>query len=214
MTLHRSGGITLTPKMECTDAEQLTIGELGRLTGLPVKRIHYYERRGLLEPTSRSKAGYRLYGREEVARLEFIKRAKLLGLTLEEIRELVELAARYNEGQILSRLEDVPVAKLRETAQKIEKLSAFREKLVNAAACLATSAAAAIRKRGSSLPATGPRLLDPGPSPSCPYSPECLEGWGSRRFPCKIPNKQGFRAFIVLDIFDNLPCPASQGHAM
>jgi DNA-binding transcriptional MerR regulator len=93
LTLHRSGGITLAPKMECTDAELLTIGELARLTGLPVKRIHYYERRGLLEPTSRSKAGYRLYGREEVARLEFIKRAKLLGLTLEEIRELVELAA-------------------------------------------------------------------------------------------------------------------------
>ncbi|MDQ3794770.1 MAG: MerR family transcriptional regulator, partial [Actinomycetota bacterium] len=65
------------------DAELLKIGELARLTGLPVKRIHYYERRGLLKPSARSETGYRLYGAEEVARLEFIKRAKLLGLTLE-----------------------------------------------------------------------------------------------------------------------------------
>jgi DNA-binding transcriptional MerR regulator len=93
--------------MERTDAELLKIGQLARLTGLPVKRIHYYERRGLLEPSARSETGYRLYGAEEVARLEFIKRAKLLGLTLEEIRELVGLAARCNEGEIVPRLEEV-----------------------------------------------------------------------------------------------------------
>ncbi len=130
MTLHRSGGITLAAKMERTDAELLKIGELARLTGLPVKRIHYYERRGLLEPTARSEAGYRLYGREEAARLEFIKRAKLLGLTLEEIRELVGLAAKCNEGEIVPHLEEVLEAKLRETERKIEELSTFRENLV------------------------------------------------------------------------------------
>ncbi len=67
----------------------MKIGDVARLSGLPVKRIRYYERRGLLEPATRSEAGYRVYGAEEVARLEFIKRAKLLGLTLKEIRELV-----------------------------------------------------------------------------------------------------------------------------
>jgi MerR family Zn(II)-responsive transcriptional regulator of zntA len=116
--------------MERTDAELLKIGELARLMGLPVKRIHYYERRGLLEPASRSDVGCRLYSREEAARLEFIKRAKLLGLTLEEIRELVELAARCNEGQLIPRLEDVLDSKLRETERKIEELFAFRENLL------------------------------------------------------------------------------------
>jgi DNA-binding transcriptional MerR regulator len=130
LTLHRSGGITLAPTMVHRDAGLLKIGELARLTDLPVKRIHYYERRGLLEPASRSETGYRLYGREEAARLEFIKRAKLLELTLEEIRELVESAARCNEGQILPRLEDVLATKLRETERKIEELSAFRENLL------------------------------------------------------------------------------------
>jgi DNA-binding transcriptional MerR regulator len=130
LTLHGGGGITLAVKMERMDPKLLKIGELARLTGLPVKRIHYYERRGLLDPASRSEAGYRLYGREEAARLEFIKRAKLLGLTLEEIRELVKLAARCNEGQILPRLEDVLDAKLRETERRIEELCAFRENLL------------------------------------------------------------------------------------
>jgi MerR family transcriptional regulator, copper efflux regulator len=123
-------GLHLTSMKETTRPPELTIGEVAALTGLPVKRIHYYERRGLLEPPPRSAAGYRLYGTEEVARLEFVKRAKLLGLTLEEIRELVALATRCNEGQIVPRLEEVLDAKLEETEQKVAELSAFRENLL------------------------------------------------------------------------------------
>lgn len=115
---------------ETTRPPELTIGEVAALTGLPVKRIHYYERRGLLEPPSRSEAGYRLYGAEEVARLEFVKRAKLLGLTLEEIRELVELATRCNHGEIVPRLEEALEAKLEETERKMAELSAFRQNLL------------------------------------------------------------------------------------
>jgi DNA-binding transcriptional MerR regulator len=86
---------------------QLRIGDLARITGLSIKTLRYYERRGLLKPPPRTQGGYRLYGSEEVARLRFIQRAKLLGLKLEEIRELVELAARCNEGEIVPRLEEV-----------------------------------------------------------------------------------------------------------
>jgi DNA-binding transcriptional MerR regulator len=82
------------------------------------------------EPARRSEAGYRIYGAEEVARLEFVKRAKLLGLTLEEIRELVGLAARCNHGEIVPRLEEVLRAKLEETERKIAELSAFRENVI------------------------------------------------------------------------------------
>jgi DNA-binding transcriptional MerR regulator len=116
--------------MELAKTPTLRIGDVARLTRLPVKTIHYYERRGLLEPAARSEAGYRLYGPEEVARLEFVKRAKLLGLTLEEIRELVELAVRCNAGEIVPRLYDVLDDKLRETEQKLAELSAFRENLL------------------------------------------------------------------------------------
>src|SRR5215211_3638476 len=109
---------------------QLKIGDLARITGLSIKTIRYYERRGLLEQPPRSEGGYRLYGPEEVARLRFVQRAKLLGLTLEEIRELVELAARCNEGEIVPRLEEVLEAKLEETERKMAELAAFRQNLI------------------------------------------------------------------------------------
>ena len=106
------------------------IGEVSERTGLPVKRIHYYERRGLVEPAGRSEAGYRLYTEEEVAKLEFVKRAKLLGLTLEEIAELVGVAEGCNEGQILPHIEEVLAEKIAETERKIAELSTFREGLL------------------------------------------------------------------------------------
>ncbi len=108
----------------------LKVGEVGRLTRLSVKTLHHYEEQGLAEPVGRTETGYRLYGEEEVARLKFIKRAKLLGLTLEEIRELVSLAAGCNRGEILPRLKDVLEEKLEETERKMGELAAFKESLL------------------------------------------------------------------------------------
>jgi len=117
--------------MEIAEDRRLKIGELANQTGLSIKTIRYYESRGLLEQPPRTEAGYRLYGPEEVARLRFVQRAKLLGLTLEEIRELVELAARCNEGEIVPRLEEVLEAKLEATERKMAELSAFRQNLLH-----------------------------------------------------------------------------------
>lgn len=108
----------------------MQIGEVSRLSGLPVRTVHYYEDRGLLEPDSRTGAGYRLYGQEELARLRFISRAKLLGLTLEETRKLVSLAAGCNRGEIVPDLEETLREKLRETERKMEELAAFKENLL------------------------------------------------------------------------------------
>ena len=69
----------------------LKIGELSKATGLTVKTIRYYELRRLLEESQRTESGYRLYGREDVERLEFIKKAKQLGLSLDEIRDILIL---------------------------------------------------------------------------------------------------------------------------
>src|SRR5215203_435110 len=116
--------------MEIANDRRLKIGELANQTGLTIKTIRYYESRGLLEQPPRTQGGYRLYGPEEVGRLRFIQRAKLLGLTLEEIKELVELATRCNEGAIVPRLEEVLEAKLAETERKMAELSAFRQNLI------------------------------------------------------------------------------------
>lgn len=116
--------------MDETRIQAFTIGEVSERTGLPVKRIHYYERRGLVEPARRSESGYRLYTEEAVAKLEFVKRAKLLGLTLEEIAELVGVAEGCNEGQIFPHIEEILAEKIEETERKIAELSAFREGLL------------------------------------------------------------------------------------
>jgi DNA-binding transcriptional MerR regulator len=115
--------------MEIAEDGRVKIGELARLSSLSIKTIRYYERRGQLEQPSRTTSGHRLYGPEEVARLRFVQRAKLLGLTLEEIRELVELATRCNEGEIVPRLEEVLEAKLEETERKMAELAAFQQNL-------------------------------------------------------------------------------------
>jgi MerR family copper efflux transcriptional regulator len=69
------------------------IGELSRKTGVLNQTIRYYEQQGLLQPTERTEAGYRLYSDADVQRLRFIQQAKLFGLTLEEIKELMDVRA-------------------------------------------------------------------------------------------------------------------------
>ncbi|MDA1347287.1 MAG: heavy metal-responsive transcriptional regulator [Chloroflexi bacterium] len=69
----------------------LKIGQLAKATGLTVKTVRYYELLRLLEEPQRTESGYRLYGPKDVERLEFIKQAKQLGLSLDEIRDILVL---------------------------------------------------------------------------------------------------------------------------
>jgi len=69
----------------------LKIGEVAGRVGLSLRTIRYYEEVGLLEPTGRSPGGFRLYSEDEVTRLAILKGMKPLGLTLEEIRDLMGL---------------------------------------------------------------------------------------------------------------------------
>lgn len=72
----------------------LTRGELARRAGIGIETIRYYERRGLLPAAPRSPAGYRRYGEDALARLRFVRRAKRLGFSLREIRDLLSLQVR------------------------------------------------------------------------------------------------------------------------
>ncbi|MGB3682723.1 MAG: MerR family transcriptional regulator [Rubrobacteraceae bacterium] len=117
--------------MDQTAREALfRIGEAARISGFPVKTIRYYEERGLLEPAARNEAGYRLYGDEVLGRLKFIRRAKLLGLTLGEIRGLVTIAEDCSGDDFFPKLEEVLDSRLRETRQEISRLSALRDNLL------------------------------------------------------------------------------------
>jgi DNA-binding transcriptional MerR regulator len=68
---------------------RLTIGDLARRTGLPVKTLRFWSDEGLLPPTSRSASGYRLYGEEALLRLELVRSLREAGLGLEAIRKVL-----------------------------------------------------------------------------------------------------------------------------
>jgi DNA-binding transcriptional MerR regulator len=117
-------------RMRCVEMRLMRIGEFARLSDLPLRTVQYYEKRGLVEPAEKTEAGYRLYGEEELARLWFVRRAKLLGLALEEIRELVSLAAGRNRGEIVPCLKDVPEVQLEKTERGMKEPATSREGLL------------------------------------------------------------------------------------
>ena len=73
-------------------ADGITIGALSRHTACGIETIRYYERIGLL-PTARRRGRYRFYGDEDVRRLTFVRRARELGFTLDDVRTLLGLAS-------------------------------------------------------------------------------------------------------------------------
>lgn len=108
----------------------LRIGEVARLVGISAKTLRYYEDIGLVSPAGRTDSGYRIYGWRELEQIEFIQRAKLMGLSLEQIRSLVEVAEAGMPSGVLRRLDDLLDQKLEETERRLEELRDFRERLL------------------------------------------------------------------------------------
>jgi|SRR5215471_2759109 len=71
--------------------ESLKVGAVAKAAGVGVQTLHYYERLGLLPKPERSATNYRLYAPETIRRVRFIKKAQMVGLTLEETRQILDL---------------------------------------------------------------------------------------------------------------------------
>lgn len=69
----------------------MLIGEVATRSGVPTRTIRFYEQAGVLTPPARSPAGYRIYSEGTLAELVFVRRAQRLGLSLDEIREILSL---------------------------------------------------------------------------------------------------------------------------
>lgn len=78
----------------------LGIGQLAKRAGVGIDTVRYYERDGLLFPAGRMGSGYRRYGEVELKRLRFIRRAKLLGFSLEDIRALLALSDSSSVAEV------------------------------------------------------------------------------------------------------------------
>lgn len=97
-----------------------TIGVLARRTGVSVHTILYYERRGLLPSTRRSRVGYRLYSTEGVRRIRFIRQTQKLGFSLKEIEQM--LTTHIKPGIVCDGLHERLVAKVADIDEKLREL--------------------------------------------------------------------------------------------
>ena len=105
----------------------MKIGELASATATKVETVRYYEKIGLLAPPARTSANYRAYGKEHLARLSFIRRARDLGFTLEAVRELLTLSD--DKARSCEAVDSIARVHLADIERKISDLAALRTEL-------------------------------------------------------------------------------------
>lgn len=107
----------------------LRIGEFARLAGASADTVRYYERFGLLGAPNRSASGYRLYTDADLGRLRFIRRAKHLGLSLDEIRELLGIAEEDACRPLRRQVAELLARKIEACETQLAELAAFKASL-------------------------------------------------------------------------------------
>ena len=109
-----------------------TIGEMSRRTGCKIETIRYYERAGLMPAPPRSTGGYRLYDQAHQKRLNFIRRGRELGFSLDRVRELLTLAE--GGGSNCDEVKETTLDHLSDIESKIADLSRMAKLLRQKAA--------------------------------------------------------------------------------
>jgi len=104
----------------------MNIGEASERSGLPVKTIRYYEDIGLVRP-ARSENGYRDFLDSDLQRLKFLQRARSLGFSIEECRELLSLYEDRNRAS--ADVREITRAKIRQVDRKIAELQSLKRVL-------------------------------------------------------------------------------------
>ncbi len=107
--------------------DSLTIGHLAKEADVNLETVRFYERRGLLAKPQRSASGYRLFPSEAARRLRFIRRAKELGFSLKEIRELLSL--RVSRAASCADIRARAEAKITDIQAKIRSLESMEKVL-------------------------------------------------------------------------------------
>lgn len=104
-----------------------TIGGLARASGVKVTTIRYYENIGLIDPPDRSAGGQRVYDREAVDRMSFIRHARDLGFSLEAIRELIALSS--NAERSCAEIDEIARRHVADIRHRIKRLKALEREM-------------------------------------------------------------------------------------
>jgi DNA-binding transcriptional MerR regulator len=108
-----------------TNEAYLQIGEVAERTGVTQRTLRFYEEKGLLQPPSRMEGGFRLYSEEDVKRVKMIRRLQdLLGVTLADIKEMVDAQEMLRELRAQYRPESGVEEKRRQLQKAIEVVQA------------------------------------------------------------------------------------------
>jgi DNA-binding transcriptional MerR regulator len=107
----------------------LTIGKIASLAQVSADTLRYYERERLIPPAAKSAAGYRLYERDALRRIRFIKQAQQCGFTLTEIRAL--LALRGNNAACCRDVRRVAFEKKMQLDAKIKEMKVMSKALTH-----------------------------------------------------------------------------------
>ncbi len=105
----------------------MKIGELAQRSGVGIDTVRFYERQGLLPKAQRLESGYRVYAAGDVKRLRFVRRAKALGFTLPEIRDLLALSDHRDDD--MAAIKTVAIAKMADVEAKLAELQRMRSGL-------------------------------------------------------------------------------------
>lgn len=107
--------------------DELLVGELAKAAGVTADTIRFYEKHGLLPEPARTGAGYRLYDRQALRRVRFIRKAQAIGFSLAEIRRILNL--RGSGEETCRCVFSIAEATLEETERKIRELTQLRDSL-------------------------------------------------------------------------------------
>ena len=110
----------------------LSRSQLAKTVAVNIETLRYYERRGLIPEPQRKESGYRQYSPDYIVRIHFIQKAKALGFTLEEIKDLLSL--RVDPQTSCEQVRERAAAKMLEIEQKIAALKKMKSALRKLAA--------------------------------------------------------------------------------
>jgi DNA-binding transcriptional MerR regulator len=105
----------------------LKIGDVSRQTGIGIETLRFYEKSGLLDKPARTYSGYRMYSSDVLDRLSFIKRAQVLGFSLDEIRKVIDDARRGHSP--CEEVREIVRKRLDELDRRMQEMARYRKEL-------------------------------------------------------------------------------------